>query len=896
MGLFSKKKNISYGSISYYYPQEKVKYGKTNKKKYLFDQLITKQLIKNDVSGLSGRDNIYDLVKTMNFFHTASFVPKKTSFCDTLKEGTIEVSIDKLKSKINNLKTLIETSDDNYFIAYDWLLTKAIPNYDIETKTFKKDGFIWTIDSIYDKATPSYLPIDIVEESGMPLVKILPPLPKPLDLIDDLGTYLSAKDFENALRDELHKELKAKYGNANNIVEENFAITTESLSYPTSVVNVSADFTWDGQMYTLENYLRESGFINGYSNIRPPNVVGEYYRVANIPESQRTNKDKKEFYKFYQIMIRKSIPTYMLDYLEFVDNLDMILIKYVDTNDKVRIALVKNKHSVSIQNTNTKLTARYPLKGSGVIAKSKSKEYRLYRIALERAGYKNKETKKKSKKDKDNKDVITSLNSEDKVEHADIYQVINLLPALVKENRSSKHMARYFKEVLIYLDKLYGGFPRYNKYTTKTRLIDNPNKKKKDEPHYIPIVSGRTVIGQKNLFTPMPSYGEITRREAGMRILGVKRYVNEDHMNKVCFTGVEPNISGLYLYVNVKDFSRSSDEEIAKGIYKGYTQYGLNLHIWFGYFSFKNKVGRFRNISKEDCEEFVPPVMFRLESVDGWFNDGNQTIDAKKHEYDSVRHESWGEKSYQQGYKGEFWKAYFHYDDRCNITYDISDEKFTKIANYLPQMPLKLWYKIPLSAKKEIAHTTIILYTFVSYSIKVKTGFGKFLSLVAGIVLIAMGQYWAGALSFAGGTGILNNKIGKIVGFAAALYGGYQGLLKGIGKGGMLGGIQTASSVVRVTNSIFKYSMDKRSQSMYKSTQEYLKNAQSQIDAMQKDLLQKQLNGTQLDTFNVNVDFMEEMDWVYYVAYGNLMFNDFYTDTAYNELYKKYNKDYDRFS
>ena len=183
MGLFSKKRTISAANISYYYPQDKIKYGKPDKKRYLFDQLLTKRMISNDVDGLSGTDNVHDLVKSANFLHTPSFVPTQTKFCSSIVEGIISLSTDKITEKINNLKELIGTSANDSLISYQYVLTKALDTYDINSNTFIKDGFKWTIDKYYEKAKASYItpPTPPEVTDPMPVVPMLPALPKPLD-------------------------------------------------------------------------------------------------------------------------------------------------------------------------------------------------------------------------------------------------------------------------------------------------------------------------------------------------------------------------------------------------------------------------------------------------------------------------------------------------------------------------------------------------------------------------------------------------------------------------------------------------------------------------------------------------------------------------------------------
>lgn len=852
MGFSTKKKTIRDSQINFYYPQDKLPYGNTNRKKYIFDQLLTKRLIENAGKKLPPKDNIFELVKSMNFFHTVSFVPKKTKFCANLKASNIEIDVNKLVSKVNNLKEVITTSEKSTTLVYDWILSRIYDNYDIQKKLFVKDGFEWVVDSNYTKASPRYIKQTFSPGS---LVPILPPLPKEILLDIDPDTYL-----EDTIKKALLTKLKSEYSvdEKDAIVSTNFHMFVESANYPNSIVNISSEFTWNGQADTSDS---------------------DYDEIKDIPESDRTTEQKIKHYNFVQIMIRLELPNYMLEAIEFMEDNSMILILYLNSDDKLQIILIEDKLSITNNDTSIKLTARYPLKGQGVIPRSKTREYRLYKLALEQAGYKYKEKKRYSKQEKDRgRDLVTSLAKEEKIAYGDIYQVINLFPALIKANRSNRHMVRYFREVLEFLDTLCGGFPKFNiaKPIYEYRNIDiDPDKgipknavlvyEDKDsgfKQYAIKYIAKYEYSDKKIFSTPLPSFNR-DRNDTSMRVVGVKRYVNKDSMAKECFIGQEPNVGGNYLYVNVKDYSKSTEEERAKGIYHGYIQYGLNLHVWFDNFTFSTRRSRFRRkFSSTSSSKNVPELVFTLEtsSNPNWFNDGMQEFQSS-------------------------------YDDKFNKAYKYTGEDSKEYIRYLPQMPLKLWYKIPLSSKKEVAHFTIIVYTYIEFTIKVKRGFFKILMIVGSFLL---GGVWAGFLAMANISGVLKGKIGAFISVAYALYSGYTNFLAGMKEGGLLGGLQTATSVVTTTNSVFEFGANLKMANKLSSMQSQMNSMNNQSKELHKSLLEKQLRGVNLNMYNVNVDFLSDMDYMYYIAYGNLLYNDFYSHLAYNEVYKKY-QEYDKF-
>lgn len=93
---------------------------------------------------------------------------------------------------------------------------------------------------------------------------------------------------------------------------------------------------------------------------------------------------------------------------------DIMYIKYLDNNDIIKIAKITNYLDIIEITSDIRLTARYPLKGGKLRnykPEDETRQERLYRLALEKVGYKKKYKKRYFKQEKDSKDIIQELKA-----------------------------------------------------------------------------------------------------------------------------------------------------------------------------------------------------------------------------------------------------------------------------------------------------------------------------------------------------------------------------------------------------------------------------------------------------------------------------------------------------
>lgn len=434
---------------------------------------------------------------------------------------------------------------------------------------------------------------------------------------------------------------------------------------------------WDS--LSNNNHLSEN-ILKSFQNI----IKG----ILSTPLEQHDREFRMKYYKYAQSMITIKVPTYLITYLQRKEkNPNEIYIEYKDELGVKKLAYIADKYTVTSKKMVERLSAVYPIKGSEVpngtkkLGVKEPKEHKYWRLALERAKYKKRWKLKYSKKEKEDKDIIEQLNDSGNTKYAEIYHCVNLLGATIKANRSNRFYVQYLKAVLKYFDKLCDGFPAYNEVEPiygvraltkeeeanyertgtlpngayllgyKTVTIEGEHNTRVE---YKPIYGFKYLKGYRTKFktfnTPLSAKEDKNRPNIAFRIAGVKRYVANKTFTKECFTGVEPNASGLYLYVNVKDFSKSTVEEQNQGIYHGYIQYGLNLSIFFEEYNSINKKLKlagmkvFARTTTYYSFSDPSPIMFKLdikkyekENGHQWFNDGNMTINASAFEYTNTK-------------------------------------------------------------------------------------------------------------------------------------------------------------------------------------------------------------------------------------------------------------------
>ena len=197
----------------------------------------------------------------------------------------------------------------------------------------------------------------------------------------------------------------------------------------------------------------------------------------------------------------------------------------------------RNKDSLATTTSSKLLSvaANYPLKGN---VPSGNK---FYNKAMEEAGYKNKTTKKKPKNDKNITSLFTQLNNEGHVRWASITQFMDLKYFCYKSVRENKNWQKYLWKIFTFLES-----------------IAHAGTYHENAPRTVYSVAGKE-----------------------FRIQFVKREVEGVEHNKICYMGTEPNCSAMYLYLNVPDWTASTEEQANKKIFTKFTQYGFNISYFY---------------------------------------------------------------------------------------------------------------------------------------------------------------------------------------------------------------------------------------------------------------------------------------------------------------------------
>ena len=141
--------------------------------------------------------------------------------------------------------------------------------------------------------------------------------------------------------------------------------------------------------------------------------------------------------------------------------------------------------------------------------------------------------------------------------------------------------------------------------------------------------------------------------------------------------------------------------------------------------------------------------------------------------------------------------------------------------------------------------------------------------------------------------------VGQIIALAISIYMGFGGIQDGLGdiaaNGANFGNVMTtASGVLQVASAGYAGYSAITAQNSAKNFQEAMSNIKADTKAEEDKRYGYDSNGVDLNKFNSYVAQDEDIDAYYYNAYGQIMYNDFYNNLAYNTPYMKY-KEYDRF-
>lgn len=217
-------------------------------------------------------------------------------------------------------------------------------------------------------------------------------------------------------------------------------------------------------------------------------------------------------------------------------------IEYKDKDEHRQILWGKDIDEFNIErNASTELLAAvYPLLNpSG----------KHFLKALELAGYKNNtRSRRKGKKNKQQDDLITQLAKEDHIKYAEVGQYLNISYFFYKDIRENRFWQGYLRKIITYLESI-APFGTYHSNAPQTEYS----------------LGGETYSGANQR----------------LRIQGIKRFVKNMKCTKKCFLSTEPQSGAAYLYINMPDYSASTQEEADKGIFYNFMQYGLNLSYWY---------------------------------------------------------------------------------------------------------------------------------------------------------------------------------------------------------------------------------------------------------------------------------------------------------------------------
>lgn len=501
--------------------------------------MIEKQII-NFASKMSNKENMWNLIKTMNGIHTSDWLRHTTPFMPKrhLREVT-EASQSEILSQFpmpSGYKATRYSSNPTSNLAIEYMMKQKIPSYNYDTKEF-------IFKTIYRFKYLGNGEVKCVYREPQPN----PPLPQytyefelneVLELVDPrlgIATGL-ALYVRMVLKKKCREALKANFGvdyyDKKQRVEEklfSYEPLKEDEFDTTKVVVADVYYTWKGHTQKEEKPITN-----------PDGTLGvEIVEVQKYENIQILDTMPLDIYNEYKNKGKKK------SYIE-AKNL------YLTSRTIFAFEFIPNGASETEFDGEEWFTAVLPIKGpkcdvwEGVPEDENSMAYRRWRKALIDGGYKSKYTKRKPRLpkhkrryDKDGKEIepkslYEEIKANGDITHCAVTQFIDLRWFYRAKLRNNKYWHKYLKEIwklfrsVTGVDYKYGG---------------------KEEGKYIRI------------------WG------AEFKLLLTKREITDTPCSHRCLIGPEIGSTDIYLYLN-EPIKGQRDLDT----FTDFTQYGINLN------------------------------------------------------------------------------------------------------------------------------------------------------------------------------------------------------------------------------------------------------------------------------------------------------------------------------
>lgn len=445
---------------------------------------------------ISNNKALYKNILDINFQHEAGFVKFKLPYSRKTAFYIVTYDFERIK-QVTGIQGEIKSYQLGFMntLAEEYIISKQI-EYNFTSKEFLKDGYTF-------KYLGSTSALVIQEKENDSKYKVDQRV-----FLSDIGIFTSFKNYiKSVYQPLLLEEIKTTF----NIdpLDKNIDLHLTEIEVDKDVdeatkrvlFRLSQGLTWKGH---TEEKVNNEGTTTSQLKIE---VVSKIVEVDNWVNDLR-------------LLFKENSP-YFIEY-EFKKERGIYFGKNSDS--------IATKRSARAEY----LAAEYPLSTSIY-----SNKYA--RMALEKAGYKERSTPKRSKKDPKGKDLVHEMMSTKNLAIAKISQYLDLTWFLYKRVRENKFWQKYLHTIYKYFEE-----------------IASTGEDIKKAP--------RSVYWVGRYF---------------FNIQLIKREIINEPMTKICYTGSELMCNELFLYLNIPDWSSSTQEQVEKKIFSKFTQYGLNLSFFF---------------------------------------------------------------------------------------------------------------------------------------------------------------------------------------------------------------------------------------------------------------------------------------------------------------------------
>lgn len=876
MGLLSKKKRVTVSKFETLIekPLEKKKFGNSSKLKTETEISFTRKMIQNHFDGNDNTSNMNLLINDANNIFNKPLL--KMKFPNKLNTYTTKFNEDKFIKHIQNKIPNFSKLVNYYIVPYNLLYDEYILSKQISNYSFiTKRGMI-----------DNY----IIELTSIGNIKIISEY-NPNNLMN------VPHNFNVVIGDEYGI---SKLGLSTNIEEIEREIKDKIESTTLSTFALTSHGSEISYYYNSYKFINYNIFVD---------VLEIDVRVTwkgHTTQSIDTSGNKHIVPKYETLHIEVQVPKFFKKVQFLIGSDNLVWIAYINTNNEREIKyIIKSNMYIEKTKLSFKASSTLPLKGKEVKADDKR-----YKKILMNLGYL--ENKKKAKENNNNnstsanntkvqkEDFFSQLQNNKLVKDFYVRMVIDLRYFMLKDIREDKYWQKY----------LLAFFKFFEKYVSISSDISN-------------------AIG---------SVIEIQNTDSKYRIKMAKKYVKDRQIKKKCFLSVEPNHYKTCLYLNVPDYTRSTPEEKAKGIYKDYIQYILDYAYFFdenyngydkdsfirvslrpnivnGYKYQKLYLVRFVSMENADLDFYK-----KTYGVE-WVNEGDPLYihisnisydkDSKKYSYSRVYKNSesflthFNEKLYYQDYFPGLMGVgnvggIFPLQDLDEIVDWLNPSKDDKSAKldtkyltkYIPPIPLQLWYKIPYNVKLKVYPCLIVGIYTLTWVEKRSTFLGKIFGLVLVIVGAILSQYGGAFLSKLGTSLILSGvgyqlnmidpRLGLIFAVVTLAYGLYTGLTDPSGFIHSLGNnaVEIAKNLIGYVSQANNIILNVLTIKDTRELKRYLNDLKEKKKKYDKEIEKSDRFRVMKLNSSIN-DPYSDIDLYYNTSYGEAL----YSDLAYESLF-----------